>query len=504
MRILLTTLNSKYIHTNLSLKYLYSVVADSGLDVELREFTINNERDLVFGEIMRGGYDLVCFSCYVWNIEQIRSLCSDLKKARPDLRILLGGPEVSYESERFLRDNPWADFIIRGEGEKPFSQFCRELISGNRDFSKVSSLTYWGLDTVLSNEAGSLPYMDRLPFPYTYLEVETDKIVYYESVRGCPFRCSYCISSVDSTVRELSLERVRRDIGYLMYKNIRQVKFIDRTFNYNKARAGEIWQYIIDKDNGTTNFHFEICGDLLDSDSFRVLSRARKGLFQFEIGVQSANPYTLREISRKTETAEVLQNISKLMELGTIDVHVDLIAGLPCEDYRSFAESFDRVYAVHPSVLQLGFLKLLKGTRIRREAKEHGYVYRDKAPYEVISNKYMTAIDFVKLKMVTTVLDLYYNRGGFQRTLEFLIEDMEVTPFRFFERLADFYYSGKYHMASHKKEDLYRILYRFAMKQEAKLSGISTRAEHFLTLDMMDALNPEVVRRFMEKGWELK
>lgn len=504
MKILLTTLNSKYVHTNLALKYLYSVVAEADLDVEMQEFTINNEKDYVFGEILRGGYDLVCFSCYIWNIEQTRELAANLKKACPELKILLGGPEVSYDSIDFMDENPWVDFIIRGEGEYPFFQFCRELVLESYDYSRVSSLTYRVGDMIRDTADALLPVMDKLPFPYNYLEVEQDRVVYYESSRGCPFRCSYCLSSLEKSVRRLPLDRVRRDIGYLLYKDVKQVKFIDRTFNYDRERANDIWNYIIDKDNGKTNFHFEICADMLDSDSFRVLSKARPGLMQFEIGVQSANPYTLQAVDRDKDVTFVLRNVRKLMEMGNIHIHVDLIAGLPHEDYRSFARSFNTVYSVGADNLQLGFLKLLKGSKIREEAGNYGYIFRDKAPYEVISNDFMSSIDIIKLKMVENVLDLYHNRGGFERTVLFLKEKLELTWFNFYEMLADFYYSNDYQHAYHSKEDMYRIIYKFAMKQEARTPGISLAARELLQKDMADTLKGDAIKKFNRKGWNIK
>lgn len=503
MKILLTTLNSKYIHSNLALKYLYSVVAESELDVELKEFTINNDKDYVYNEIIRGGYDLVCFSCYIWNIEEIKRLSLNLKKAKPGILIMVGGPEVSYDSRRFMEDDTWVDFIIRGEGEYPFFQFCKQIFIGKLDYSKISNFLYREDGKIVETPMAPLPVFDKLPFPYNFLEVETDKIIYYESSRGCPFRCSYCLSSLEVTVRRLPLDRVRRDIGYLLYKNVRQVKFVDRTFNYDRQRANEIWKYIIDKDNGKTNFHFEICGDMLDSDAFRILSKARKGLFQFEIGIQTANPYSLKAVDRDTDINPIIYNVKKLMDMGNIHVHVDLIAGLPYEDYKSFGRSFNKVYEAGADNLQLGFLKLLKGTKIRKEAAEHNYKFRSEAPYEVISNNYMSAVDMVKLKMVETVLELYHNRGGFGRTIRYIPERMNISAFSFYERLADYYYSKGYQHAYHSKEDLYRIIYKFAMRQEARFSGISLAARELLEKDMADALNSDAVKKFKRKGWNI-
>ncbi len=504
MKILLTTLNAKYIHSCLALKYLYGTVTDYDMDVDLKEFTINNERDYVFGEIIRGGYDLVCFSCYIWNIEQIRTLCQDLKKARPGMGILLGGPEVSFGSREFMEKNSWADYIIRGEGEKPFAQFCAELLSETPELRKVENLTWRSRGRILETPEGKLPYMDKLPFPYTYLDVEPDKIIYYESSRGCPFRCAYCLSAMDTTVRALSMDRVRRDLGYLMYKNVKQVKFVDRTFNYDRNRANEIWEFLIEKDNGITNFHFELCGDMLDSDSFRILSKARKGLFQFEIGIQTANPYALHEIQRNDNVSQVLENVARLVEMDNCHVHVDLIAGLPFDTYRSFEQSFNMTYDAGADNLQLGFLKLLPGTPIRSMQEKHGYIFREHAPYEIISNKYMSAVDLIKLKMIENVLELYHNRGGFRLTLEYLMDELHLRPFNFYERLADYYYSQGFHHAYHKKEDLYRILYKFAMKHEAYHDGITLKAQQNLSQDLIDTFNPDAVKRFYSQGWDIK
>lgn len=482
----------------MALKYLYSVAQGSDLDLELKEFTINNDMGYIYTEIVRGGYDMVCFSCYIWNIEKTTALCADIKKACPGLKILLGGPEVSYDTPAFMEENLWADYVIRGEGEYPFFQFCKELVLEENDLSKVSSLTYRKDGQLLETESGPLLPMDRIPFPYEVLPVEPDKVVYYESSRGCPYGCSYCLSSLEKTIRPLSLDRTRRDLGYFLYKDVKQVKFIDRTFNYDKDRASEIWRYLMENDNGITNFHFEICGELLDDSHFELLSKARKGLFQFEIGIQSANPDALMAVNRRENVFPILHNVERLLALGNIHIHVDLIAGLPYEDYKSFGRSFNKVYDLGADNLQLGFLKLLKGTRIRRETRDHGYVFRDKAPYEVISNGYLSAVDLVKLKMVETVLDLYANKGGFEMSLDYLIKTLGGNPFHFYELLADFFFSKGFQHRSHKKEDLYRILRKFA---ESK--GIADSAELFLTEDLTQTMNFDAVKKFHKKGWEI-
>jgi len=553
MKILLTTLNSKYVHSNLALKYLYSVSEGSGLDIDLKEFTINNEMGYIYTEILRGGYDLVCFSVYIWNVAQIRRLCADLKKARPDMKIMAGGPEVSHETLSFMKENPWVDYVLRGEGELPFFNFLKALILAdekleNADLSSVAGLSFrksceaekgaagsvsvpggtglpgglpgelpgglpgelpggtglpGGLTGFSENPDGPAVPMDKLPFPYRAVDIEPDKVVYYESARGCPYRCSYCLSSLEKTMRPLSLSRVRQELGYFLFKEVKQVKFIDRTFNYDRNRAAEIWQYLIDNDNGITNFHFEICAELLDEDLLKLLSKARPGLFQFEIGIQTTSLKTLGAVDRSTNVSVVLSNVKELIALGNSHIHVDLIAGLPYEDYQSFGRSFNAVYGLGADNLQLGFLKLLKGTKARQQADLHGYVFREEAPYEVISNTYISAEELVQLKMIEHVLELYANKGGFGRTLRFLIPIAAAAPFQFYEKLAAFFYDRGFQHRSHKKEDLYRILYAFAKTLEKDFPGIGERTREVLEEDLADTMNFDAVKKFHKKGWEI-
>ena len=284
MRVLLTTLNSKYVHSNLALKYLYTVTAGEYRNIEVREFTINNDPNYIYTELVRANYNMVCFSCYIWNVEQIKLLAADLKKACPDTLIVLGGPEVSFNGAKFMQENPWADFIICGEGEYSFYRFCEVMNEAERPFDTVPGLIYRQSGKIYVNEQIEPMDFNLIPFPYSMLDCEEDKVVYYESSRGCPFGCTYCLSSTEKRVRSLKTDRVKADLGYFLYKRVMQVKFIDRTFNYNKERAYEIFKYLIDNDNGVTNFHFEICAELLDNRTLELLKTARKGLFQMEIG----------------------------------------------------------------------------------------------------------------------------------------------------------------------------------------------------------------------------
>ena len=505
MKILLTTLNSKYVHSNLALKYLYTVVAGEYSDIEVREFTINNNPDLVYSELVRANYDMVCFSCYIWNIEHIKILGRELKTARPEIKICLGGPEVSWCGPEFARKNPWADYILCREGEYSFYRFCQVLNEPVSQFETVPGLIYRQNGKIFVNCQIEPMDFNLIPFPYSILDCETDKVIYYESSRGCPFGCSYCLSAAEKGVRNLDMDRVKSEIGYFIYKKVMQVKFIDRTFNYDKNRAYDIFRYIIDNDNGVTNFHFEICADLLDDRTISLLKGARKGLFDFEIGIQSCNPQTLAAVNRKENVYPVLYNTERLVKQGNIHVHVDLIAGLPYETYELFARSFNKVYDLRADALQLGFLKVLKGTPISRQIEAYGIVYRDHAPYEVIATNYITSLEMVRLKMIENMLDIYYNRGGYESTLEYLITALGKGAFGFYEALADFYYENEFQLRDRKKEDQYRIMLKFAQQLSAdgRLPDAGARVLETLDKDMQQAMNPDTYKRFLRKGWEI-
>ncbi|MEA4988759.1 MAG: radical SAM protein [Anaerovorax sp.] len=503
MKVLLTTLNSKYIHSNLALKYLYVVSQEKQSSITIKEFTINNDDDYIFSELIREDYDFICFSCYIWNRERILYLIENLKKAKPQVRILLGGPEVSFDPVQLMMENESIDFIISGEGEEIFPAFLEETVKETPDFSKILGLTYRFDDKVFVNSPAPPVQFDLVPFPYLFLMNETDKVLYYESSRGCPFSCSYCLSSLEKSIRALPMDRVKTDLSYFVYKKVKQVKFIDRTFNYDKERCIEILRYLMETDNGITNFHFELCGDLIDDALLELMENVRPGLFQFEIGVQSTNEKALKSCNRSSNFSNLARNVKRLREFGTVHLHLDLIAGLPYENYDSFRTSFNDVYSLNAHQLQLGFLKLLKGTAIRFNAEEHDYIYRSKAPYEVISNHYMSAASLVQLKMIESVLDLYFNRGGFEDSLEFAVKEFSESPFDFYEEFSHFYYLKGYQHRSHKKEDLYRIFYYYGRWKEKALPGIAEKLKNLLEWDMHRSMNPDAVKKFNKKGWDV-
>lgn len=462
-KVILAALNAKYIHSNLALRYLSRFQNNNQKHhVETMEFTINQRLDFIAEELFRKQPDVVLFSCYIWNVEMLRQLCPILKKIMPDCVIGFGGPEVSYESETFLRENPAVDFVMRGEGELVFTKYLEHLDAGNpATLGEIESLTYRQGDEIFSTPQMHPMDLALLPFPYEndFSDVQ-NQIIYYESSRGCPYHCGYCLSSVENGVRFVPLDKVLPDLQKFLDKNAPQVKFIDRTFNCKKSHAMAIWKYLHEHDNGVTNFHFEITADLIDQETIDFLKTVRKGLFQFEIGVQSTNPQTIRAINRNVDFAALSEIVQQIKDGGNIHQHLDLIAGLPYEDYDSFGCSFNDVYALHPEQLQLGFLKVLKGSMLHQKQKEFEIVYHDTAPYEVLTTHELPYADTLRLKYVEEMVETYYNSGRFLNTLAYLVPLYE-SPFAFFEALSQFWVSENYHYLGLSKMGLFDVLWRF-------------------------------------------
>ncbi len=462
-KVILAALNAKYIHSNLALRYL-SRFQDNNQKhhVETMEFTINQRLDFIAEELFRKQPDVVLFSCYIWNVEMLRQLCPILKKIMPDCVIGFGGPEVSYESETFLGENPAVDFVMRGEGELVFTKYLEHLDAGNpATLGEIESLTYRQNGEIFSTPQMHPMDLALLPFPYEddFSDVQ-NQIIYYESSRGCPYHCGYCLSSVENGVRFVPLDKVLPDLQKFLDKNVPQVKFIDRTFNCRKSHAMAIWKYLHEHDNGVTNFHFEITADLIDQETIDFLKTVRKGLFQFEIGVQSTNPQTIRAINRNVDFAALSEIVQQIKDGGNIHQHLDLIAGLPYEDYDSFGRSFNDVYALHPEQLQLGFLKVLKGSMLHQKQKEFEIVYHDTAPYEVLTTHELPYADTLRLKYVEEMVETYYNSGRFLHTLAYLVPLYE-SPFAFFEALSQFWVGENYHYLGLSKMGLFDVLWRF-------------------------------------------
>lgn len=503
MKILLTTLNSRYSHSNLAIRSLYAAGVMNCPDLHVREYTINNDEDYIYMDLLRGDFDVIFFSTYIWNVEKIKYLCRNLKKAKPSIRLIAGGPEVSFECGKFLEENSAFDAVIYGEGEYTFSLICRALTKGSPLFSNIRGMAYRKGEEIIVNKPMPPLKFDSLPFPYSVLPADEDKILYYESSRGCPYKCSYCISSIEKTVRALPLERVKRELSYFIYKGVKQVKFVDRTFNWDRDRAYEIMKYIAMMDNGRTNFHFELSGELIDDRLIGLVDESRKDLFQFEIGIQSTNPLTLKAVNRKSDLKKSLLNVQALADTGKANVHIDLIVGLPFEGYDSIRMSFNNIYPTGADMIQVGFLKLLKGTAIRFNEKFYDYVYRDQAPYEVISNGFISSIEVTQLKQLENVLDLFYNKGGFDNVLQYLIKETGMTPFDFYIELSNYFYLKDYHHRSYSKEDLYRIMYGYINWKARHVDIDADEAISYLISDYEERFNEDAVKKFMKKGWEI-
>lgn len=458
MKTLLIGINAKFIHSNLAIRYLKEyaqIYYQQTLD--LIEFTINQRAEFILAEIYRQSPDIIGFSCYIWNFELVVRLISEMKKILPNTIIFLGGPEVSYDPEQVLTAVP-ADIIVSGEGEETVSLLVKAL-KEDTPLTDIPGLTFRQQENILRTGAAPLPKLEQLPFVYHNIEDLEHRILYYESSRGCPFRCQYCLSCYGG-VRFRPLEQVFTHLDFFLKKRVAQVKFVDRTFNCNPKFAMAVWKYLSEHDNGCTNFHFEIAAELLNEEMLSFLPTVRKGLFQLEIGVQSTNPKTLEHIQRNTEIEKLRIYLKRLHSGQNIHLHLDLIIGLPYENYQRFAQSFNDVYALWPHQLQVGFLKLLKGSGLYENREQYGIVSSPYAPYEVLSTNDLTYGEILKLKMIEEMVERYYNSNRFQCSLAYL-NRLFPTPFALFEAMAEFYESNRLHFCAHTKLDYYTILYHF-------------------------------------------
>ena len=464
MKILLAACNAKYIHSNLAVYDLKAYSSDYDEHVILREYTINQPKDEILKDIYSSGADVVCFSCYIWNISFVRELIRDLVKILPKTAFWAGGPEVSYDAEKFLTEIPEMTGVMVGEGEKTFHDLLEFYIDGKDSLEEISGIAYRTGDKIIHNGWRELMDLSAIPFVYEHLEKFENRIIYYESSRGCPFSCSYCLSSIDKKLRFRDLELVKKELQFFLDHRVPQVKFVDRTFNCKHEHAMTIWKYILEHDNGVTNFHFEISADLLREEEMELMSQMRPGLIQLEIGVQSTNPETIRAIHRHMDLKKLEHCVNRVHSFRNIHQHLDLIAGLPYEDYDTFHQSFNDVYQMKPDQLQLGFLKVLKGSLMQKEAEGYGIVYKEKEPYEVLSTNWLTYGEVLKLKMVESMVEVYYNSGQFWHTLEYLVP-FEKDAFTFYEKLGSFYEKKGYSEISHSRMRRYEILLEYLQEE---------------------------------------
>ncbi|WP_125141169.1 B12-binding domain-containing radical SAM protein [Clostridium transplantifaecale] len=507
MKFLLAAINAKYIHSNLGIysliKYAQDMFASRkaqgeelpGIQIEMGEYTINHQMELILQDIYRRSPDVVGFSCYIWNILYVKELVRDLKKVLPQVQIWLGGPEVSYDAEAVLRELPEVKGIMAGEGEETFYHLVEQYMSEEHPtlLSAQPGLIFRDKDgSIHTGTAAPLMDLSRIPFSYGSLEGLEHRIIYYESSRGCPFSCSYCLSSIDKTVRFRDLDLVKKELSFFLDRRVPQVKFVDRTFNCKKSHSMEIWKFILEHDNGVTNFHFEISADLLDEDEMALMQRMRPGLIQLEIGVQTTNPDTIREIRRKMDLVKLENNVHRVNSFRNIHQHLDLIAGLPYEDYESFRKSFNDVYRMEPEQLQLGFLKVLKGSYMEEMAGEYGLLYKSQPPYEVLSTRWLSYGDVIRLKGVEEMVEVHYNSGQFRTVLKELVKEFDE-PFDLFQALADYYEENRITGISHSRLARYEILFRFINENVPDIQN-GKKAERYRDLLMYDLYLRENVK----------
>lgn len=461
MKILLVACNAKYIHSNLAVYDLQAYASDYADHIVLKEYTINQQKDDIMRDIYLEHPDVVCVSCYIWNLSFVKELMADLIKILPGADFWAGGPEVSYDAEKFLTENSEFKGVMVGEGEETFKELAGYYVEKNpQNLKDMTGICYRDGDQIIHNGWRQIMDLSSIPFIYKDLSEFKNRIIYYESSRGCPFSCSYCLSSIDKKLRFRDTETVKKELQFFIENKVPQVKFVDRTFNCKHDHAMAIWKYINEHDNGVTNFHFEISADLLREEELQEMSTMRPGLIQLEIGVQSTNPDTIKAIHRTMDFEKLKGIVDRIHSFGNIHQHLDLIAGLPYEDYDSFRNSFNDVYALKPQQLQLGFLKVLKGSHMMEMCREYGIVYKTQEPYEVLSTKWLDYDHVLKLKTVENMVEVYYNSGQFQNTLEYL-EKFFPDAFSIYERLGSFYMEKGYGDVSHTRMRRYEILLEF-------------------------------------------
>ena len=484
MKILLTAINAKYIHSNLAVYNLRAYAAHyaKGMTasdtVEIGEYTINNQMEDILEGIYKAKPDVLMFSCYIWNIAYVEELAEEFHKLRPEVPIWVGGPEVSYETESFLRCHPQITGVMIGEGEKTFCELAEyyageirsnkeakeikeiQTIKQSVNLGEIAGIAYRNEEEIVFTAPREMLDLSDIPFCYDEAGDFKNRIIYYESSRGCPFSCSYCLSSVEKQLRFRNTELVKKELQFFIDREVPQVKFVDRTFNCNHAHAMEIWSYIKEHDNEITNFHFEISADLLKEEELALIGTMRPGLIQLEIGVQSTNGATIKEIHRTMQLERLKEVVREVQKHENIHEHLDLIAGLPFEDYDIFAKSFDEIYELRPNQLQLGFLKVLKGSYMYEHAKEYEIAYHSRPPYEVLKTKWLPYDDVLKIRQVEEMLEVYYNSGQFEVTMK-VLGVLFKSAFFLFQDLGKFYEKKGYFGMSHARIRRSEILLEF-------------------------------------------
>lgn len=482
MKVVLTTLNAKFIHTSLALRCLKAYSANE-FDIDIAEYTIKDPAMNIVGDLFAREPDVIGFSCYIWNIEETITVIDMLRKIKPSLRIVLGGPEVSYDTGFWMERLPQVDYIVVGEGEETFHHLLTELRDAEK-FHMVFGLAYRkrnedGSQKIIINPPRPKLDLATLPTPYRFAEdlpTLASRVVYFETSRGCPFSCQFCLSSIEVGVRYFDLERTKSDLLYLIDAGAKLIKFVDRTFNIKRDYALDIFQFLIENHRGTV-FQFEITADIMRPEVLDYLAEhAPPGIFRFEIGVQSTNDITNEAVQRRQNFTKLTRTVTKVKESGKIDQHLDLIAGLPHEDYNSFRKTFNDVFELRPEELQLGFLKMLRGTGMRLDADKHGYIYMDRAPYEMLGNNLLPFSDLVRIKRVEDVLEKYWNAHRMDHALLYLVERAFPSAFDFFQQFGDYWEGRGWQKIGHQLEDLFSRLWAFLEEYDAKPPVLTEQA----------------------------
>ena len=481
MNIVLAAINAKYIHSNLAVYSLRAYAQQYKDEIQIAEYTINQQIDDILMDLYKKKPDVLCFSCYIWNLSYVEELIREFGKIFPSVPIWVGGPEVSYDTKDVLERLPEVTGVIFGEGEKTFLEVVEYYHGKDVKLSEIKGIAYRGEEgQFLQNSWREVMDLSEVPFVYHDMADFKNKIIYYESSRGCPFSCSYCLSSIDKCLRFRKLELVEKELQFFIDEKVPQVKFVDRTFNCNHKHAIAIWKYIKEHDKGITNFHFEVAADLLNEEELKLIESMRPGLIQLEIGVQSTNEQTIREIRRTMRFEEVARIVQRINQGENVHQHLDLIAGLPYEDMESFQKSFDDVYRLHPEQLQLGFLKVLKGSHMESQKERYGLVYKSRPPYEVLYTKWLSYEEMMQLKSVEEMVEVYYNSGQFSYCLRKLEEEY-ASPFVLYQGLGRYYENHELHLMSHSRITRYEILLGFIREKHKERESLY---RELLTFDL--------------------
>lgn len=481
MNIICSTLNAKFIHTSLALRYL-KAYAEPEFHIGLAEYTINDPVMNIVSDLYSKSPEVLGFSCYIWNIEETIKVIKMLKKIKPELIIVLGGPEVTYDTLEWMEKINEVDFIVIGEGEASFKSLLTEIMT-NQDYHNIAGIAYRRNEEIVLNPQREKLDLATIPSPYRFPEDFPNlskRVVYIETSRGCPFTCQFCLSSIEVGVRYFNREKIKEDILFLMEHGAKTLKFVDRTFNISRSYAMEMFQFLIDHHYPGTVFQFEITADIMRPEVLQFLNdHAPEGLFRFEIGIQSTNDYTNALVKRKQNFEKLTRTVQMVKEGGKIAQHLDLIAGLPEENYDSFRKTFNDVFAFEPEELQLGFLKMLRGTGLRSEAQKYGYIFEDHSPYEILGNSVLPFNDIIRIKQVEDVLEKYWNAHRMDTTLLYLVWSIFDSPFDFFQEFGAYWDQKGWSRIGHQLEDLFERLFMFLnTKEQLPLSVIGAMMKY--------------------------